>query len=401
MSTPDPRSTSQGSSGRRNVGWGSTGDPSAGGDTESAGADAGGTGGHGAGGRGTDSRGPGGGSNRWSGFGGGGFGGSGRRPGFGGGMPNIFLIGAALIFMIGAFLSCTPTPSGPGRVAGQVTSLGADRAVTTLVGAQVILRGADNTYTTVSADTPEGAQGTDAYNYRIDNVPPGRYTMSVTPPAGSGLQPEADITLEVKPTETFPQSVMLLAEGIQKPRPLAPSEMNPGETGYVNERGERVVYREGSGFGLDDALLMYLLFRNPPGYGYGAPPVFYPSRTAGTPYRVDPPPSQTRTGERVTTRPPSVPGQGSTRPSSAPSTGSGPTYRPSNDDGPGTGAAAPAGSTTKPGSGASSSGSGSSSSSQPSQGVTRPSSAPRSSAPAPSRSGGGSRSSGSSSGGRR
>ena len=416
MNDNNGRPTSQGSSGRRNPGWGTddpgrdqgSGGPSAG---DQGPGGSGGTGDRGTGGRRTGGRGFGGrGSGGFGNFGsrGSGFGGFGTwRPGRGGsggfpiGLPGLFIGFALFAFLFGAFASCGPS-SGPGQVAGQIKALNAERAVSTLAGAQVILRGGSNTYTTVSTDTPEGAEGTDAYNYRFDNVPPGRYTMAVTPPPGSGLQPEADITLEVEADELFPQSVMLLAEGVQKPRPLSPSELNPGEVGYLNERGERVVYQQGSGFGLDDALLMYLLFRNPPGFGYGAPPIIYSQPRGGPSYRYDTPPSRTSTGGRVTSRPPSVPGQGSTRPSSSGATGAGPTYRSGDgDDSPSNTARPPSSSS---GSATSPNGTTSSPANRPSQGVTRPSSSTsspsRSTAPSSSRSSGssGSRSSG---GGRR
>ena len=418
MNDNERRTTSQGASGRRNPGMGSgdserdqgssgqgSGSQGSGGqgssDQESGAWGSGGLGSGGRGrGRGTDGRGAG-----RSGFGGRGSGGwrsggwrsggwqsggwSFRSGGFRSGLPNLFIAFAVFAFLFGAFASCRAS-SGPGQVAGQIQALSADRTVYSLAGAQVILRGGENTYTTVSTEVPEGAEGTDAYNYRFDNVPPGRYTMAVTPPADSSLQSEADITLEVESDELFPQSVMLLAEGIQKPRPLSPSELNPGEVGYLNERGESVVYQQGSGLGLDDALLMYLLFRNPPGFGYGAPPIIYsPPRPGGSAYRWDTPPSRTSTGGRVTSRPPSVPGQGSTRPSSGAATGAGPTYRSgdSADD-----ASRPPASSN----GTGSSGTTTSPANRPSQGVTRPSSSSsRSSSPARS---GGSRSSG---GGRR
>ena len=386
MNDNNRRPPSQGSTGRSNSGWG-TSDPGRGQESGDRGFDGGG----GFGGRGSGGRGSGGFGGRGPGrFGG--FGnwrpGRGQSGGFPLGLPNLFIIFAVFAVLFGAFASCRPS-SGPGQVAGQVKALNADRTVSTLTGAQVILRGGSNTYTTVSTEVPEGAEGTDAYNYRFENVPPGRYTMAVTPPPGSGLQPEGEITLEVKADETFPQSVMLLAEGVQKPRPLSPSEMNPGEVGYVNERGERVVYQQGSGFGLDDALLMYLLFRNPPGFGYGAPPIIYspPRSSPGSGYRWDAPPSRTSTGSRVTTRPPSIPGQGSTRPSSGAATGPGPTYR--SDDSPA--------SARPPASGTGSSGTTTSPANRPSQGVTRPSSSTspsRSTAPSSSRSSGGSRSGG-------
>ncbi|MFN8526240.1 MAG: hypothetical protein U0821_24335 [Chloroflexota bacterium] len=289
---------------------------------------------------------------------------------------------------------------GPGSVSGQIKAIGADGAVKTLAGAQIILRGQRDTFTAVSNDPGESATGTAAYNYKLDKVPAGRYTMAVTPPADAGLQPESDITLEVKADELYPQSVLLLPTGIAKPRPLAPSELNAGETGYVNSQGQRVVY-QGGGIDATDIMLMYLLWHNPPMYGYGAPPVIitggYGSSTPT--YRVDPPPTTSSTGgQTITQRAPSVPGQGSTRPSSAPSTGSAPTYRsPSN-----TGSGSTSGSTSGSSSSSSSSSSGGSTTtttrpstgtSSGSQGVTRPSGSTSSS---PSRS-----SSGSSSGGRK
>lgn len=309
-------------------------------------------------------------------------------------MSRILLV---LILLTGLLSGCGE--SGPGSVAGQIVAASADGEVRNIAGAQVVLRGERDTRTTVSNDVPNTGQGSEgSTNYRIENVPPGTYRMAVTPPPGSGLQPEADITLNVEAGEVFPQSVVLLAEGIAKPRPLAPSELNPGEVGYVNGRGERVVHERGSGLDTSDFLLMYLLMRNPPAYGYGAPPIIINNpgaSTAGTSrYRVEPPPRTTQGGQRVTQRPPSVPGQGSTRPGAAPASGSGPSVgggRPPEADG--------AGSTARPPSSNGSSPNGSSgvgpSSSAPSQGVTRPSgSAPRPSAPAPSRPSGGSRSSG-------
>jgi len=140
--------------------------------------------------------------------------------------------------------SCS-RPVANGSVAGQVKALAADRQVSTLAGAQVILRGSKETYTTVSSDAPADATGEAAYNYRVENLPAGTYTMAVTPPAGSDLQPEDSITLKIESGQLFPQSVLLLAQGIQKPRPLAPSELEPGQTGYINDRGERVTYQQG------------------------------------------------------------------------------------------------------------------------------------------------------------
>jgi len=217
---------------------------------------------------------------------------------------------------------------GPGSVSGQVKFLSPDGGgVSNLAGAQVILRGARDTYTTVSsAGDGAGDQADASYNYRFEKVPAGQYTMAVTPPPDSHLQPEDNITLNVKGDELYPQSVLLLAEGVARPRPLSPSEVNAGEVGYVNGRGERVVYQQGSGLGTD-LLLMYLLFRNPPAYGYGAPPIIAGGPSSGTgtaPYRVETPPSTTSSGQRVTYQPPSVPGQGSTRPGGAFSSGSSP-----------------------------------------------------------------------------
>jgi hypothetical protein len=321
----------------------------------------------------------------------------------------IYVIGISMIGLVLLGAVCA-RPAANGSVAGQVKALSADRQVSTLAGAQVILRGSNDTYTAVSTSVPDDATGDAAYNYRFDSVPTGTYTMAVTPPPDSNLQPEDNITLKVESGQLFPQSVMLLANGIQKPRPLAPSELEPGQTGYINDRGERVVYQQGSGFNATDALLLYLLWRNPPSYGYGAPPVIvsnpggYSTGTASTSgsYRVDPPPTTSRTGQTVTQRPPSVPGQGSTRPSSSTgatgSTGTGPAY---NSDGSGSSSS---GATTS--SGSSSSGgsatnrSSSSSSSSPSQGVSRPSSSGSSSSSRPSVSSP-SRSSGSGGGGRR
>lgn len=352
---------------------------------------------------------------------------SGSRAGSAGGKSGTFLglpvtliyaIGAAIIgiVLIGAVCG-RPTATANGTVAGQVKSLNADRSVSTLPGAQVVVRGSSQTYTATSTDVPASAEGEAAYNYRIENVPPGTYTMAVTPPAGSNLQPEQDITFEVEPGQLFPQSVMLLAQGVQKPRALTQSELQPGESGgYVNERGERVVYQQGSGFDTTDALLLYLLWRNPGGYGYGYPPVIVNSPSTGTSgsnYRVTDPPTRTSSGQTVTERKATTPGQGAARPSSAGgATGSGPTYSsgPSNTGSSSGTSSGSSGSTTSSGSGGSSStttqtkpstssGSGSSVSapSVPSQGASRPSS----SSSSPSRSSAPSRSSGSSGGGRR
>lgn len=309
-------------------------------------------------------------------------------------MSRIFMI---LVLLSGLLAGCGG-PSGPGSVAGQVKAAGPDGTVLNVAGAQVILRGARDTYTTVTNEGQGSGEGAEAStNYRFDNVPPGTYTMAVTPPTGSGLQPESDITLNVEAEEVFPQSVVLLPEGVAKPRPLTPGELNPGETGYVNGRGERVVHQQGSGIDTTDVLLLYLLMRNPPAYGYGAPPIIIGNRgpaTDGAPrYRTEAPPRTAQGGQRVTQRPPSVPGQGSTRPGAAPAAGAGPSVggqRPPTDSD----AVAPA---AKPSSPNGASGVRPPSESAPSQGVTRPSgSAPRPSAPAPSRSSGGS-----SSGGRR
>ena len=321
-----------------------------------------------------------------------------------------------LIFVLVAGLLSGCREPGPGSVSGQIKAATPEGGARNIAGAQVILRGARDTYTTVSTAGEESGDQADAsYNYRFERVPPGRYTMAVTPPPGSGLQPETDINLEVKADELYPQSVLLLPEGIAKPRPLAPSELNPGETGYINGRGERVVHPAGSGIDMSDLLLMYLLFRNPPGFGYGAPPIIVssPPTTSGPRYRVEDPPTTTRTGQRVTTRPPAVPGQGATRPGAAPAAGPGPsTSRPPSANG-----SSPNGSVPKASGGVQapskngsspngSSGIRSGDSDAPAQGVTRPGSsgASRPSAPAPSRSGGssgGSRGSSSSGGGRR
>ncbi len=312
-----------------------------------------------------------------------------------------------LIFVLIAGMLSGCRDPGPGSVSGQVKATSPDGSVRNVAGAQVILRGQRDTYTTVSTEGEASGDEADAsYNYRFERVPPGTYTMAVTPPAGSGLQPEAEITLDVKADEQFPQSVLLLPEGTAKPRPLAPSEVNPGEVGYVNPRGERVVYPSG-GIDTSDLLLMYLLFRNPPLFGHGGPPIMVnnPVQGAGSRYRVQDPPTTTRTGQRVTTRPPSVPGQGATRPGAAPAGGAGPSL----SGPPSANGSSPNGSVPKasvPGQAPSRNGSSPDGgtearppSSAPSQGVSRPSSsgASRPSAPAPSRSGGG-RSSG---GGRR
>jgi hypothetical protein len=321
----------------------------------------------------------------------------------------IYVIGVSIVGLVFLGAVCS-RPAANGSVAGQVKALGADRQVSTLPGAQVVLRGPKDTYTAVSTDAPADATGDAAYNYRFENVPPGKYVMSVTPPAGSNLQSEDNINFEVESGQLFPQSVMLLAQGIQKPRPLAPSELEPGQTGYINDKGERVVYQQGSGFDATDALLLYLLWRNPPIYGYGAPPIivsnpggFSTGTSSSSSYRVEPPPTTSRSGQAVTQRPPSVPGQGSTRPSSSTgasgSTGVGPTYNSGSSSTGSSGATTGSDSSSSSSSGSATNRSGSSSSSSPSQGVSRPSSSSSSSS-RPSVSSP-SRSSGSSSGGRR
>ncbi|MBA2451048.1 MAG: hypothetical protein H0V51_23800 [Chloroflexi bacterium] len=294
-------------------------------------------------------------------------------------MMRVFLL---LTLLPGLLAGCSQ-PAGPGSVSGQIKAASPDGAeVRNIAGAQVVLRGARDSFTTVSNDGEASGDDADgSYNYRFERVPPGTYTVAVTPPAGSGLQPENDIpTLDVKADELFPQSVLLLPEGTTKPRVLDASELNPGEVGYVNGRNERVVY-QGGGIDTSDLLLMYLLFRQPPMFGYGAPPVLAGGRRGSTPgaapYRVDEPPRTTRTGQTVTQRPATVPGQGATRPGGAPASGPGPVRQPSNGSNPG-GAQAPAGNAPAPGVNRPSS--------PPSQGVSRPS------APVPSgggRSGGG------------
>ena len=301
-------------------------------------------------------------------------------------VTRLFLV---LVLLSGLLAGCRP--SGPGSVAGQIKAATAEGEVRNLAGAQVILRGAQDTHTTVTTDGEgSGDQAEASYNYRFDRVPAGRYTMAVTPPPGSGVQPESDITLNVQAEELYPQSVLLLPEGVAKPRPLTPGELNSDQVGYVNERGERVVHDRGGGVDMTDMLLMYLLLRNPPGFGYGAPPVLIGGPRGGTfgspPYRVEPPPRTGGNGQTITQRPPSVPGQGATRPGGAPASGPGPTYRPPSGDGssPG-GVSPPSGNGSRPGSGV-----GAPSYNPPAQGVSRPSAAPsRPSAPAPSRSGGG------------
>lgn len=314
----------------------------------------------------------------------------------------IYAMGGAVLALVLIGAVCG-RPTANGSVAGQVKALGTDRAVSTVVGAQLTLNGNGQTFSTTSTNVPADAEGDAAYNYRFENVPPGTYAMSVTPPAGSNLQPEENITFEVKSGQLYPQSVMLLAQGIQKPRVLAANELRPGEGGgYVNERGERVVYQQGGGFDATDALLLYLLWRNPPVWGYGAPPVIISSpggpTGAGSSYRVEQPPSRTSGGQTIT-RQPSTPGQGSTRPSSGfGATGAGPGYS-SGGGARDTDVAAP--SQPRPSTGT---GSGSSTQTQTrpststgSQGASRPSSSTSS----PSRSTAPSRSSGSSGGGRR
>ena len=319
----------------------------------------------------------------------------------------IYAIGAMLIAVVFLGAVCG-APTKTGSVAGQVMQMGADRTVSALPGAQLTLRGGGNTYAATSTAVASGADGEAAYNYRFDDVPPGTYALEVKPPAGANLQPEEGLTLEVKSGQLFPQSVMLLAQGVQKPRELAQNELQPGEAGgYVDDRGQRHTYQQGGGFDASDALLMYLLWRNPPGWGYGAPPVIVNSPGSSS-YRVSSPPTQTRSGQTVTQQRPSTPGQGSVRPSSGSgATGSAPSRSSggSNPDAvaPSTGSSGSSGSNT--GSGGStqtqpSTGAGSSTTtrpSAPSQGSTRPSS----SSSSPSRSSAPSRSSGSSSGGRR
>lgn len=318
----------------------------------------------------------------------------------------IYGIGAALIALVFIGAVCG-APTKTGSVAGQVMQMGADRTVSALPGAQLTLRGGGNTYTAASTDVPPGAEGEAAYNYRFENVPPGTYALEVKPPAGASLQPEEGLTLEVESGQLFPQSVMLLAEGVQKPRQLAQNELQPGEAGgYVDDKGQRHTYQQGGGFDAGDALLMYLLWRNPPGWGYGAPPVIVNSPGSSS-YRVSNPPTQTRTGQTVTQQRPSTPGQGSVRPSSGSgATGSAPSRSAgSNPDAvaPSTGSGGSSGSSTGSGGNTQtqpSTGAGSSTTtkpSAPSQGSTRPSS----SSSSPSRSTAPSRSSGSSGGGRR
>ena len=310
----------------------------------------------------------------------------------------IYALGAALIAIVFIGAVCG-APTKTGSVAGQVKQLNADRSVTTLAGAELTLRGGGNTYTTTSTDVDPTAEGEAAYNYRFENVPPGNYALSVKPPAGASLQPEEDLNLKVESGQLFPQSVMLLAQGIQKPRQLAQNELQPGEAGgYVDDKGQRHTYQQGSGFDASDALLMYLLWRNPPGWGYGAPPVIVSSPGSSN-YRVANPPSQTRSGQTVTQQRPSTPGQGSTRPSS----GSGATgSAPSRTSGAGDSDAVAPSTGSSGSSSGSNTGSNTSTQTKPStstgsQGASRPSS----SSSSPSRSSAPSRSSGSSGGGRR
>jgi hypothetical protein len=271
-----------------------------------------------------------------------------------------------------ALLPACGKPSGPGAVSGQIKYLAPDGTVRNLPGAQVILRGAQDTFTAISTGG-EGDEPDAGYNYRIESVPPGRYVMAVTPPAGLSLQPEDELNLEVQPEETYPQSALLLPEGVTKPRPLTPEEAGNGQVGY-SHNGQNRTYSS-SGLDLSDFLLMYLLFRNPIGYGYGVPPVIVSnpgsSGSSGSRYRVESPPTRTSRGEPLSQAPRGVPGQGATRPgssSSGNSSSSGSSSQPRTSSG--------SGSTVKP----------------PSQGASRPS------APAPSRSSGSSRSS---SGGRK
>jgi len=316
----------------------------------------------------------------------------------------IYAMGAALIGIV-IFGAVCGRPTANGSVAGQVKGLNADRTLTTLSGAQLTLNGAGKTFSATSTDVDPNAEGEAAYNYRFQDVPPGTYALTVTPPSGAAYQPEENITFEVKSGQLYPQSVMLLAQGMQKPRALAQNELQPGETGgYINERGERVVYRQGGGFDSSDALLMYLLWRNPPMWGYGAPPVIIhsPGGTTGSNYRVADPPTRTSSGQTVTQQRPSTPGQGSTRPSSgAGATGSGPSYS-SGTGSSGSGARdadVNTPSQARPSTGTGSSGNTSTqtrpSTSTGSQGASRPSSS------SPARSSAPSRSSGSSGGGRR
>lgn len=322
----------------------------------------------------------------------------------------IYALGAAILAIVFVGAVCG-APTKTGTVAGQVMQLSADRSVSPLPGAQLTLRGGGNIYSATSSAVDPSAEGEAAYNYRFENVPPGSYALEVQPPAGANLQPEEGLNLEVKSGQLFPQSVMLLAQGVQKPRQLAQNELGPGEAGgYVDGNGQRHTYQQGGGFDAGDALLMYLLWRNPPGWGYGAPPVIVnsPGGSAGSSYRVADPPTQTRSGQAVTQRP-TTPGQGATRPSAGSgATGSAPSRSSSQPDAvaPSTGAGSSSSGSntgsststqTKP---STSTGAGSSTTtrpSAPSQGTTRPSS----SSSSPSRSSAPSRSSGSSGGGRR
>jgi len=324
----------------------------------------------------------------------------------------IYALGAAIfgIVFIGAVCGA---PTKAGSVAGQVKQVSADRTVSTLAGATLTLRGGGNTYTATSTEVSPNAEGEAAYNYRFENVPAGTYALSVAPPAGAQLQPEDGVTLKVESGQLFPQSVMLLADGIQKPRQLAENELQPGEAGgYINDRGERVVYQQGGGFDASDALLMYLLWRSPPMWGYGAPPVIMPGGTGNSSYRVADAPSRTSSGQTVTQQRPSAAGQGAVRPSSgsgatgsapsrssggdavAPSTGAGTSGSSSSS---GSSSGANTSTQTKPSTSTDSGSSTTTRPNAPSQGTTRPSS----SSSSPSRSTAPSRSSGSSGGGRR
>jgi hypothetical protein len=278
----------------------------------------------------------------------------------------IFFIATLLL---GLLPGCSQ-PSGPGAVSGQVKFLSPDGTVRNLPGAQVIVRGAQDTFTAIS-NSGEGSDPDAGYNYRIESVPPGRYAMAVTPPAGLNLQPEEELNLEVEPNETYAQSALLLPVGVAKPRPLSPQEAGSGQVGY-SHNGQNHTYSN-SGAGLSDFLLMYLLLRNPGGFGYGAPPVIIgnpggSSSSSGSSYRVESPPTQTSRGEPISQAPKGVPGQGATRPGSS---SSGSSSQPQASSG--------SGSTVR----------------TPSQGASRPS------APAPSRPSSPSRSSGGSSGGRK
>ena len=324
----------------------------------------------------------------------------------------IYAMGAAIfgIVFLGAVCGA---PTKAGSVAGQVKQVSADRTVSTLAGATLTLRGGGNTYTATSTDVSPTAEGEAAYNYRFENVPPGTYALAVAPPAGAQLQAEDGITLKVESGQLFPQSVMLLADGMQKPRQLTESELQPGEAGgYVNDRGERVVYQQGGGFDASDALLMYLLWRNPPMWGYGAPPVVMPGGSGASNYRVADAPARSSSGQTITQQRPAAAGQGAVRPSSGSgATGSAPSrssggdaIAPSTGTGAG-GASSSSGSNsgantstqTKPSTSTNPGSSTTTRPNTPSQGTTRPSS----SSSSPSRSTAPSRSSGSSGGGRR